>query len=228
MILKSIFACCLTGLVLAGCSGGTGSDANRPKSGFGQTAITAIGSLFGASPPVVDARSVLTAQFVEQVQTPLILIVAQRLDSALTMIPLSQNGETVQWRDAVGGGLFRRNGILVGTRGAGHDLLSADVEPLRAALRAGGGRDVTRINRILNGENQVVAEQYICDVRATGDETLTFYGKSYETTRFVEACRGDGPAFENRYWIDRGGVIRRSLERVSPQVGFLLLDVLAD
>ncbi|GIT92630.1 hypothetical protein JANAI62_31330 [Jannaschia pagri] len=214
--------------VLAACSGGTNTDTGADDSvvslAFGRL-LDAI-PLGGQTAEAPDPRRVLTGAAIAQSPTPVLMVVVQRTDIAFTMIPLTTNGDTVQWRDAAGGAIFMRDGLLVGTRALGNDLYGADVAPLAEALRAGGGQDVHRINYVLDGQEQVRAIQYLCDVRPVGAETLTFFGTSYRTTAYDEVCTGDGPDFTNRYWIDSQGSIRRSLERISDPVGAVEVSVL--
>lgn len=214
--------------LLAACSGGTNAE-QQMSGGAAKVAATRIlGSLpgLGAASPTPDARQVLTPALLNGSSTPVLLIVLMQVDTGLTMIPSAANLGAEQWRDRGSGAILRRDGILVGTRGLGHDLLSADVSALARALRNGGGEDVLRINRVLNGENQVVATQYLCRVAATGRETLEFYGVRHATTIYAEECTGDGPAFANRYWVDSSGIVRRSQERISEELGVLDIQLL--
>jgi hypothetical protein len=55
---------------------------------------------------------------------------------------------------------------------------------------------------------------------------LDFFGQTHVTTVFREACVGDGPGFENEYWVDGGGTIRRSRELVHPVSGAIRIDLL--
>lgn len=207
-------------LALAGC----GSD-DLPESPLG-TAARTVGGLVLPGDPAPDARAVLTPEALAASPTAVMLLVTERTDRGLTLVPLSVNRGTEQWTDADGGGILRRHGILVGTRGLGFDLLTADVDGLARALRAGGGRDVLRVNRHLRGDDRIAVRRYLCDVVAVGSETLAFYGRSVRTTVWEERCQGEEDAFVNRYWRENDGTVRRSRERVSPEVGHVDLSLL--
>lgn len=209
---------------LAACGGGTHSGASdKSLAGIFVQNVQGVVTARRAAPP--DARAVLTADLIASAESSLLLVVNRNADAGFTMVPLSVNRGVEQWTDASGGGLLRRNGVLVGTRGLGFDLLTADVDPLLQALGRGGGQAV-RVNRYLDGQNQVVAVQFICDVRRAGGQTLEYYGRHYVTTVYEEDCRGDAESFTNRYWIDRAGGIRRSEETVSPEIGVLEINQL--
>ncbi|PWJ16515.1 YjbF family lipoprotein [Jannaschia seohaensis] len=210
---------------LAACSGGT---ENAPPAND-KLLFAALQSRFAGlagEEPAADAREVLTPAMVAGSPTPLLLVVVQETDIGLTMVPRAVKLGTEQWRDISGGGLFRRNGILVGTRGFGFDLHTADVAPLAAALRAGGGEDVERVNRYIDGQNQIVAVQFLCSVRPVGQERLSYFGVNIDTTVYEEDCVSDGGGFVNRYWLDAGGTVRRSVELIAPESGSLDVIVL--
>lgn len=212
-------------IALAACGGGTGA----PPPGNDRLIFGAIAARLlprPAAEAVPDARAVLTPAMVARSPTPLILLTVRETDIGFTLVPLARNRGTEQWRDVSGGGIFRRDGILVGTRGFGSDLHTADVAPLAAALRRGGGEGVERVNRYIDGENQIVAVQYLCSVRPAGRERLVRYGTAVDATVYDEACIGDGPPFTNRYWVDSGGTVRRSIELITPLAGAVEIDLL--
>ncbi|UWQ18105.1 YjbF family lipoprotein [Jannaschia sp. M317] len=219
--------CAASALVLlAACSGGTHVSETEDKGGFDILADQVRGRIASRGEPAPDARDVLNAGRIARSRTPLLLAVIQKSDTALTLVPLNTNLGVTQWRDASGGGLLRRNGLVVGTRGLGHDLMTSEIDSLLQALSRGGGPSV-RVNRYLDGENGIEAVQYLCEVARVGSQNLQFYGTTYATTIYAEQCAGDDEtAFTNRYWIDSSGRIRRSEEFVSPVAGAIEINVL--
>jgi hypothetical protein len=213
---------------LAACSGGTGNQSGDAPVLL-QAARAKLAELAGGGEAGPDARAVLTPALVAGSPTPLILMLVEETDTALTLVPRASNRGTVQWRDVGGGGILRRDGILVGTRGFGFDLHTADIAPLAAALRRGGGEGVERINRYIDGQNQIVAVQFLCSVRPLGGAVLERYGTRRATTVFEEDCEGAGVGgFVNRYWIDSRGVVQRTQELIHPRSGAVTIDLLVE
>ncbi len=209
-------------LALAACS-------NDPASESVSSSVTQTiaARLKGAEAPV-DARKVLTPAQIASSPTSLLLVVLETKDISLTAYPIASSFGTVQWTDATGGGLLTRDGVLVGTRGLGFDLMQAETEPLRAALRAGGGRDVLRVEHRLNGASEQVRERFFCDVVPVGQETLDFFGTRHATRVFEERCRGDARAFVNRYWLDGGDTVRQSATDLGAPTGIITIGRLVD
>lgn len=200
--------------LLMGC--GTQNDSN-PLLLASQSAFEAFKPGGRAKAP--DARDIITPQLIEDVGLSVLLVLQLDQDTAFTMLPQAANLGTVQWRTGSDLGLLRRDGIVVGTRGLGHDLYTADVEALDAAFDAGGAQDALRVNRYLTAEGVIEVEQLICAVRMVGRETLNIYGKIKQTRVFEEDCRAGGGDFVNRYWVESDGTVRKSRERISPELG---------
>jgi hypothetical protein len=177
---------------------------------------------------VPDARAVLTPALLAGSPTSVLLAVPRIRGVGYTLIPQAVNGDAVQWIDAAGGAMIRRDGILIGTRGLGFDLHTAEIAALSAALRSGGARDVLRVNRVLTGDNEIVVRRYLCDVVPVRRETLDIYGRRDSTTVYEERCEGDGPGFVNTFWLRDDGLIVRAAERVSPETGIVELTLVAE
>lgn len=173
----------------------------------------------GARAEAIDARDILTPQLVAEAGISVLLVLQLDQDQAFTMIPQAANLGTVQWRTGDNLGLLRRDGIVVGTRGLGHDLHTADVDALDAAFDAGGATDALRVNRYLTAEGVIEVETLICAVRMVGRETLNIYGRIKRTRVFEEDCRAGGGDFVNRYWVEDDGTVRKSRERISAELG---------
>lgn len=173
----------------------------------------------GARAEAIDARDILTQQLVAEAGISVLLVLQLDQDQAFTMIPQAANLGTVQWRTGDNLGLLRRDGIVVGTRGLGHDLHTADVDALDVAFDAGGATDALRVNRYLTAEGVIEVETLICAVRMVGRETLNIYGRIKRTRVFEEDCRAGGGDFVNRYWVEDDGTVRKSRERISAELG---------
>lgn len=215
-------ALALAALTLAAC----GND-EAPGGLVGTVGRTLVERLRPADPPV-DARQELTAAQLASSPTSVLLVVVEKTDTGYTALPVAANFGTVQWVDATGGGLLTRDGVLVGTRGFGFDLIQADVAPLRAALEAGGGRGLLRVEHRLNGASERVEERFSCDLVPVGAETLNFFGRGYATRVFEERCRGATRDLVNRYWLDGASGVRQSAVDLGARAGVVRLSRLVD
>lgn len=220
--LMRLSALLLAGLTLSACG-----NEEAPGGLVGTVGTTLVERLRGSEKPV-DARRELTPERLASSPTSVLLIVVEKTDTGYTALPVAAGAGTVQWIDGTGGGLLTRDGVLVGTRGFGFDLMQAEVAPLRAALAAGGGRGLVRVEYRLNGAAERVRERFLCDLVATGGQTLAFFGKGYATRVFEERCAGATRSFVNRYWLDQGGGMRQSAVDLGPAAGVLRLSRIVD
>ncbi len=129
------------------------------------------------------------------------------------------NGSKVTWLSGEGGGFVFDDGLLVGTRGLGDDLMGADVVGAKASLR-GGGNHIRTLD-FLNGLSQIERRTYQCSSVQTGRENITIVERTYATTIIEETCRGDNDSFKNTYWRGENGVIWQSRQWISSGIGYL-------
>ncbi len=169
--------------------------------------------------PSVDARARLSPELIASAPVSVILVIQQKENVGFTLVANSANLGVIEWRNTAGQAILRRDGIVAGTRGFGFDRMTTDADGLIRALGTGGADGVVRVNRIIDGAGVIEARRYLCNVRLVGTETLSIYGRDYITRTFTESCDGPGGRFTNRYWVEPGGTIRRSVERITPELG---------
>lgn len=110
-----------------------------------------------------------------------------------------------------GSQVFLRNGVLVGTRGFGLDLMSADA-PSAATLRAGAAHQRSYYD--LDGTDTTIRHVFTCKVeRDAAAENAT-----------AEACAADIGTIRNLYWFDSAGSVIKSRQWVSQGVGYAAVE----
>ncbi|MDX8350384.1 YjbF family lipoprotein [Cognatiyoonia sp. IB215446] len=146
------------------------------------------------------------------------------LDRWDTMAQAAQNGERITWVDTENNTITLENGVVVATRGLPRDLMSADVGQVWAAIRAGGG-NAQRTHEFLGDDDQISQQVLQCSIAAQGPDIVERLGQTLESRRFEEKCVGQGLQLTNIYWVNRNGRLLRSLQAVSPDSGYLQIDV---
>lgn len=141
-----------------------------------------------------------------------------------TFIVAGQNGTRTTWLGGLGTSVTLDGGVVVATRGLPRDLMGANAQDTITALRGGGGT-ATRVHDFPTDQDQVQQITLTCDIAPKGQEQVNRLGRSINATRFEEVCRGEGLALTNVYWIDGSRRIVRSLQAVSPDAGYLQIDV---
>ena len=146
------------------------------------------------------------------------------LDRWDTMVASAQNGGRVTWVDSENNTISLDNGIVVATRGLPRDLMGAEVSQVWAAIRAGGG-NAQRPHEFLTDGEQITQQLLQCRIVAQGSDTVRRLRQELDSRRFEETCEGDGLQLTNIYWLNRDNLLLRSLQAISPDAGYLQIDV---
>ncbi|WP_415143201.1 YjbF family lipoprotein [Limimaricola cinnabarinus] len=197
--------------LLAGCGGaadlsGALQTAVAPLVGTQQAATPAAGAPAGTAGPV-DPETLRRVDL----NTLGLTGTAQRL---------VDNGASATFAGPGGLTYTMRDGMLVSTRGLGHDLMAAETRQSRAALRAGGGQAL-RVHETLDGLDRIERAEFDCTVTPKGVESVDLGQRRITARRFDESCKGAALIFDNYYWLDDAGEVVSSRQFVSQTVAYL-------
>lgn len=127
------------------------------------------------------------------------------------MTQISQRDGVTIYAAKDGVQVFLRNGILIGTRGLGRDLMSADA-PTPAGLRAGAAHQRSYYD--LDGTDTTIRHVFTCTVERD----------SAANNAIAEACTADIGTIRNQYWLDSAGSVIKSKQWVSQGVGYAAVE----
>lgn len=158
-------------------------------------------------------RARLTPELRAQIGSPVLIAELPKLKIAAVVFQVAQNGGATTWFAEDGVGFSTKSGLLLSTRGIGHDLMSSYVDQSLAMIK-GHGKGVgaaTRLHRFLDGEDQEVLYRFTCTYSRTKSHVL-------------ENCETKDLAIENQYWLDKTGEIWRSKQWAGLRNGYILLE----
>lgn len=149
----------------------------------------------------------------------LIVAVEDREQTAVFLRRVRRDG-VENWISADEVSLDFRSGFLVGSRGLGGDLMTADVAQSRALVLSGRAGTAKRFHSYLGGEDQVEIRTYVCEIASRGARDVDL-GKRVVATRLMqERCQGADQSFQNLYWVDPGrGEIVQSRQWAGAEIG---------
>lgn len=166
------------------------------------------------------APTPIARALVSQALAPVLLATLDKTGQQALLAEIRSSGGVETWSSVDDVTISLRNGVVVATRGLGADLMAASVP---SVTRNSTGSH-TRVHTLLNGEDQAVQTQFICTFRNAGTQTITVVELSYATTQITESCSADGQSFENQYWVSGSGLIRKSLQWLSPDLGYITVE----
>lgn len=146
------------------------------------------------------------------------VVIPSRNATALLVHVGSNNGvETWMSTDRITVSVER--GVVVATRGLGHDLMAGDAKNTLAAIAGAQTGVYRRQMRYLTGDNHTTYITAGCSMSSPGSDNIG----GQMLRRFEESCQARNSKFTNRYWVDGSGRILASEFWVSPQVGSVVV-----
>ena len=216
----------VSALALAGCSSNpNGGDPALAASRalFDSIKSRAAGAGAPAGPPI---RIDVTRKQLNQTPGPVMQVIpdntqAQDFLRLIARRDDSNPGTIEVWQSSDDAQVILRNGVLVGTKGLGGDIRSAEAEAAFAGFdgQGGGGQRLITIDRT-NGTAQTVA--FSCDMTQLGRETIQIVDQRISTYRMREDCSNGQTSFTNEYWVETGsGRMRKSRQWAGPTFGYI-------
>jgi hypothetical protein len=172
----------------------------------------------------IDPRLTVSSRLIERSQTPLLFAEVPEIRGGGVLRPSGANGDVLTWQTPDNRSFSFQNGVLVGTRGLGFDLMSADVSGTLAALSGATGQ-YELFHSTLDGDNKTDFRSFTCAMEAPVAEVIDVFGTVRATMRYDETCHAFGLSIENSYWIG-DGVVWKARQWISEGLGYLITEQL--
>lgn len=214
----------LIAALLTACGSEQGANAS-----LSQLALGSVSQAVKARRADPAQKIVLSAEQLAQINVPVVQInpeslggsdflqrVTSRRDSGLGVVEVWKSSDNAQ--------VFLRNGVVVGSRGIGGDIISADANVTIRALSAGAESNGIRTYVISDGDVTTTEYKFRCTVESVGDQNLTLFNQGFRLHQMRESCIG-GPGgdkvLRNDYWVQRSdGFVRKSRQWMGPRIGY--------
>lgn len=144
---------------------------------------------------------------------PLILVGLEAAGRTQVLAMTGQNGAMRTYMTPNEQALMLRNGMLVGTRGLGHDL-SVTEPATEALIRARQSGSASRVIRYYSGDGQERPLSFDCTVSAGPNPGV-----------MIESCQGHSATFQNNYLV-QGGQIPVSRQWAGPGLGYITIQTI--
>lgn len=181
--------------------------------------LTAAATGAGAEQVEPAAEQALTREFIDAQGGELLRVSVISREATALVVLAGRNGGKETWFSPDGLSISLENGLLIGTRGFGDDLMGADIAAAQASLNGGGSH--IRTLDFLNGLGQIERLSLQCTTVQTRRDQLTILERTFDTAVLEETCEGAGRSIKNTYWRGRNGVIWQSRQWVSDGVGYI-------
>ena len=131
-------------------------------------------------------------------------------------------GET--WIGIDGATLTLDKGVLIASRGMGNDIMGGHTSiPAWKSIK--GIQSYTRSLSYLSGDNEIKIVEFNCSLeRERINEKIEVFKVHHLTRIFKEKCQSSEISIDNKYYIDKNNIVRRSYQFHSKVVGYLLIE----
>ncbi len=191
--------------------------------------IVCLAALIGCAPsPDQDAsriRAALTPARIAAIDVPMILVEAPGVGVAATLLQVGRNGDVSTWQTRDGVQLSLLDGVIVASRGLGHDVMSADVSGVQRALVRRGGA-YQRVWSEPDGDFGLVYHTQDCVLAVSGRRSNDGPTGPATVLRMVETCDGPDGGIRSIYDIGPDGFIWGSQQWLTPEIGLLQVTVI--
>ena len=191
-------------LLLTAC----GEDSENTVDGLGFDQIRQSLEPKPESPTAAQIHSRLTPERLATMPGAVAVATLSERKAAAALIEAGRNGNVVTYFTPDGISMALRDGVLVGTRGLGFDLMTADVSGPLAALAGGKSTDVVRVHRYLDGANDIQVRRLMCSYTRTD-------------TKIAETCRSPDTTISNSYVMSESGRIASSRQWIGSEAGYV-------
>lgn len=169
-----------------------------------------------AAPALAALQQPAEMQALIAADAPRLILRLPAHQRASTLLLAGERAGVKRWRSADNVQIYTREGLVIGTRGLGFDLMTTSTSPeAAAAITAALPGQLTRLHRLPDGSGALQLQGWICDILPRGSETIRLSEhRSAATLRVEERCHGPDGGFSNHYWL-RGGKIVQSWQQIS-------------
>lgn len=210
ILVPSALAVCLG---LAGC----GNDSDSFMMGRLLTSSVTARLSDGPAPAPAFTRAALA-----NIVTPVQLVTREKTGQKAVVAKIADNQGVETWSSVDKVTLSLRQGVVVATRGFGEDLMAAEVPGTATLSQSGAG--YARAHTLLNGLDAPVRTIYNCKITERSPQSIVVIELSYKTTHVVEMCSAGDQTFQNEFWFEGNGKIRKSRQWVSQGVGHMIVE----
>lgn len=179
-----------------------------------------------ATAPAPRSAEQIAASALRANPGPLILATVESAGNMQAMALIGESGGRRSFATPNMQALVLEGGMLVATRGLGHDLNAADTAPTAALIRGRQAGQATRMNYYLTGEARERALQMTCTVTPGQMQDYSFAGRSWSARQMAENCEGSGVSFANNFLVDGNGQIVMSRQWIGPALGHVVIQTI--
>ena len=179
---------------------------------------------FNETKQFVDARDLINREKIDAAKIPVLFVeLASGQNGTLTLYPGQGVGQT--WLGADGATLTLENGILKASRGMGDDLMGSSSSMPHWSKISKKPETYSRELNYITGNNKISKRIFTCYIeKKSSEEQIEIWEINFKVAKFQENCYNSRLTFQNVYYVDTQGIVRRSSQHHSDTLGSILIE----
>ena len=157
---------------------------------------------------------------------PVMLLGIEATNGVTAAGMVGENGKMRTYNTPSKQSLILRDGLIVGTRGFGNDVMSADVADVAALILARKAGSAKRTPRYLDGEGIERPLPLDCTVSLGEAKNYSSAGTDWQTIQVAERCTAPNVDITNSYLVTSAGKIALSRQWIAPNLGYVTMQTL--
>ena len=184
------------------------------------------------APVVEDPAQVQAAvnQALDVLDGPLALATFEKTKNNVVLRQIETNGPYRTWTSwsqvQERRSITTRNGMVTATRGLRNDLMSSNIDQTLALVSARKSGNALRVQRYLDGENQIVELHANCTITRGGSARVQVGAINRMTVEMTESCQNGSQNFRNIYRVDGQGRVVQSVQWLNDFYGVTVVQAL--
>ncbi|EEX12645.1 putative lipoprotein [Citreicella sp. SE45] len=178
--------------------------------------------IFGGAGEPTPVTQEQIVQTLTSTDLPTVFLNIPERQSQTLLVRIEQNNGYDTYANAGRQAVIMRNGVIVGTRGFGGDLMSTDAGGVRDLVRGSRTGQATYIQRFLTAEDVTRTVTYRCGVEPDKPVDVSMGLVQGTAREVIAACESaDGTPFVNYFVVDGNGDILASRQWLGEELGYV-------
>lgn len=204
--------------------------------GNGRTDVTALSIAKSYVSPQVEPvvqDPARVAQAVTEALTvldgPVALATFEKTKNNVVLRQIETNGPYRTWTSWGSGerrSVTTKNGVITATRGLRMDLMSSHIDGSLALIVARKEGTAPRVQRYLNGDNQIEELSLQCRISRSGEKRVQSGEIDRMAVEMTEVCEGENRSIRNLYRVDNTGRVLQSVQWLNDFYGATVIQAL--
>ena len=172
----------------------------------------------------LDAKKLLTREMIDAASIPVLYVELETGQNG-TLTPYPGQGDGQTWLGADGATITLDRGILKASRGMGNDIMGA-ISSMPAWTNIHRNNTLyTRKISYINGHNKYTTYTFRCRIKKSNQaESIKIWHIDFPVTEYREKCEVNGKIVSNTYYLDKNGIVRKSIQYHSDSLNYIITE----